>query len=346
MSKRESIEDYVRKGRKIMAIKIYRDVSSSGLKEAKEAVESYMSSGSWSPAQLRALGERGGSTAPAPSPAPTGGLAAVEALIHQGKKIHAIKELRRITKTGLRESKNAVEHYMSTGAWPGSMSSQGSAVEEPAQTAEPAEAAGALDLREVERHSADGKKIKAIKELRRITPMGLKDAKKTVEYFMAHGSWPATLVGGPKAPIEAPPQPAPTPTPTRTQAPPPAEPKRAPTPAAPPRIKAAHGDPEAEEAGRALLEHLGAGTIELLLAAKKNLFGGYLAVIGEQAFFMVERFGSWEVDGEYSRADGVGVEVRTSFSRIELRLRAGYLQDNFTGLDEAQAQAVAKRLGG
>jgi hypothetical protein len=61
---------------------------------------------------------------------------------------------------------------------------------------------------------------------------------------------------------------------------------------------------------------------------------------------MVRRFGSWEVDGEYARSEKVDVEVRTSFSRIELRLRVGYLQDNFTGLDEGQARTIAERLGG
>ena len=339
MSKRKSIEDSVRNGRKIMAIKLYREVSSSGLKEAKEAVESYMSSGSWSPAQLRALGEKGGSSAPEPSMPEASGLAAVEALIQQGKKIQAIKELRALTKTGLREAKNAVEFFMSTGAWPGAMSSLDGALEEPPKEPEP------LDLRGVEEYARSGKKIQAIKELRRLTPMGLKDAKKTVEHFMARGVWPQALASAPRPAQQAAPV-TPAAPPKKARSTPPAPVAQAPVAATPRPIRAAQGDPEAEEAARALVDHLGSGEVDLIVPTKKNLFGGYLAMIGDRAYFMVQRFGSWEVDGVYARSEKVDVEVRTSFSRIELRLRVGYLQDNFTGLDEGQARTIAERLGG
>jgi len=339
MSKRESIEEYVRKGQKIMAIKIYREISSSGLKEAKDAVESYMSSGSWSPAQLRALGESNGASTASSSMPELGGLAAVEALIQQGKKIHAIRDLRVLTKTGLLEAKNAVEFFMSTGAWPGAMSSLDGKLDQPPK------GTGPLDLSEVEHQARSGKKIKAIKELRRLTPMGLKEAKQTVEHFMAHGAWPTTLVGAPKPTEKAVPK-APAAPPKKAQ--PAASTSVAQkAAAAPPRpLKAAQGDTGAEEAARALMSHLGAGEVDLIVATKKNLFGGYLAMIGERAFFMVKRFGSWEIDGEYSRSEQVGVELRASFSRIELRLRVGYLQDTFTGLDEGQARIIAERLDG
>ena len=350
MSKRESIEEYARKGQKIMAIKIYREACSVSLKEAKDAVESYMSSSSWSPAQLGALGETSGASAATPSMPELSGLAAIEALVQQDKKIHAIKELRTLTNTGLREAKNAVDLFMSTGAWPGAMSSLDGKLEGPPKKT------GSLDLDAVEEQARSGKKIPAIKELRRVTQMSLAEAKRTVEHFMAHAAWPTTLIGAPKPSAKA----------QAVPKPPPATPERArPTistsstsvaqatttttttaTAAPEPVKAAQGDPEAEEAARALMSHVGSGEIDLILPTKKNLFAGYLAMIGERAFFMVQRFGSWEVDGEYARSERLGVEVRASFSRVELRLRAGYLQDNFTGLDEEQARTIAARLGG
>lgn len=83
------------RGELIEAIKITRQVTSLGLKEAKDAVDAYLH----------------GAT-----PTPSGGevqipLQAVSAL-HQGSLIHAIKHTREATGLGLKESKETVERYL------------------------------------------------------------------------------------------------------------------------------------------------------------------------------------------------------------------------------------------
>jgi ribosomal protein L7/L12 len=78
-------------GRKIEAIKLYREVTGAGLKEAKEAVE--------------ALDRRGGLPS-VDDPEFEPGLLS---LLRQGLKIDAIKLYRERTGAGLKEAKEAVE---------------------------------------------------------------------------------------------------------------------------------------------------------------------------------------------------------------------------------------------
>jgi ribosomal protein L7/L12 len=86
----------VRGGRKIEAIKLYRDVTGAGLKEAKDAVEAL---------------ERDGTVPPKRAGAAGSGVdnAEIRDLLRAGQKIRAIKLYRERTGTGLADSKNAVE---------------------------------------------------------------------------------------------------------------------------------------------------------------------------------------------------------------------------------------------
>jgi ribosomal protein L7/L12 len=82
------------RGDVIAAIKIVREATGLGLKEAKEAVEAY------------ARGVRTGSSASGEIP-----LSAIASL-HQGHFIEAIKQTREATGLGLKEAKEAVEGHL------------------------------------------------------------------------------------------------------------------------------------------------------------------------------------------------------------------------------------------
>lgn len=88
------IADLVSRGRMIDAIKLYREATGVGLKEAKEAVER----GAPPPAR------------PQPAAAPSGPwLDEVRALVAKDQLIQAIKRYREATGVGLKEAKDAVE---------------------------------------------------------------------------------------------------------------------------------------------------------------------------------------------------------------------------------------------
>ncbi|MEV0838896.1 hypothetical protein AB0I55_04995 [Actinocatenispora sera] len=95
----------VRSGRKIQAIKLYRQRTGASLREAKETVERLGATGPL-PAQHPDQG-------PGPDPAQGPDLSEVRQLLHAGRKIEAIKVYRQLTGVGLREAKAAVER----GSW-------------------------------------------------------------------------------------------------------------------------------------------------------------------------------------------------------------------------------------
>ena len=82
-------------GQKIQAIKLYRELTGVGLKEAKDYVDALES----------------GSQPAAANPAPTasGDLAEVHALARQGQKIQAIKLYRELTGAGLKDAKDYID---------------------------------------------------------------------------------------------------------------------------------------------------------------------------------------------------------------------------------------------
>ncbi len=101
-------------GRKIEAIKLYRDLTGAGLKEAKDAVE--------------ALERDGSAPAPRSASAPresSGADADVLDLLRAGQKIRAIKLYRDKTGVGLAEAKNAVEALARANGLPGGEASAG-----------------------------------------------------------------------------------------------------------------------------------------------------------------------------------------------------------------------------
>lgn len=89
-------------GMKIQAIKLYRELTGVGLKEAKEAVEAMQSQPSPPQPSLKHLN--------GPDLEP------VRALMEQGRKIDAIKLHRELTGSGLKEAKEAVEAMQLTGS--------------------------------------------------------------------------------------------------------------------------------------------------------------------------------------------------------------------------------------
>jgi len=82
-------------GQKIQAIKVYRELTGAGLKEAKDYVDALESGGQ--PAAISS------------APPADAGLAEVHALARQGQKIQAIKVYRELTGAGLKEAKDYVD---------------------------------------------------------------------------------------------------------------------------------------------------------------------------------------------------------------------------------------------
>jgi large subunit ribosomal protein L7/L12 len=102
----------VRAGRKIEAIKLYRDMTGAGLKEAKDAVESL---------------ERGGAVS-APSDRSSADDLELLELLRAGQTIRAIKLYREKTGVGLADAKQAVEAVARANSIPVGRSGCGSAV--------------------------------------------------------------------------------------------------------------------------------------------------------------------------------------------------------------------------
>jgi ribosomal protein L7/L12 len=80
-------------GQKIMAIKLYREHTGAGLKEAKDAVEAIQR----------------GEPSQDPEESDSSLQQTLVSLLQQGRKIDAIKVFREVTGSGLKESKDAIE---------------------------------------------------------------------------------------------------------------------------------------------------------------------------------------------------------------------------------------------
>jgi len=108
-------------------------------------------------------------------------LAAISALVTGGNKIEAIKRVRELTGLGLKEAKDYVEGLPLA------------ALHELPTPAPPAgnDDLAAPDLAEVSALLAGGNKIAAIKRLRELTGLGLKEAKDYVEGLPLSGAIPA-----------------------------------------------------------------------------------------------------------------------------------------------------------
>jgi ribosomal protein L7/L12 len=89
-------------GNKLEAIRILREATGLGLKEAKDAVERYVPGDA--PSHARERPPAGSQVIP---------LAAIAAL-QNGKMIDAVRIVRQAHGTGLKEAKDAVDHYIAT----------------------------------------------------------------------------------------------------------------------------------------------------------------------------------------------------------------------------------------
>jgi len=150
----DQLMDLIRSGKKIEAIKEYRERTGAGLKEAKDAVEAL---------------ERGGSIVTRSANERATDQEIVD-LLQSGEKIGAIKLYRERTGAGLKEAKDAVESL------------------ERSESLTKPEVAG----RDLEQQIVDllqaGKKIEAIKLFRDKTGRGLAESKQAVEALASqHG---------------------------------------------------------------------------------------------------------------------------------------------------------------
>jgi ribosomal protein L7/L12 len=155
----EEVRRLLAAGNKIQAIKRVRELSGMGLKEAKDYVEALPNA----PA-LASLG-------PTPQ-TPISGQAAdeeVRRLLAAGNKIQAIKRVRELTGMGLKEAKDYVEALPNAPA----LASMSTAPQAPIGSSQ-------IEA-EARRLLAAGNKIEAIKRVRELTGMGLKEAKDYVD---------------------------------------------------------------------------------------------------------------------------------------------------------------------
>jgi len=166
------IKQALSEGKKIEAIKLFREATGLGLKEAKDAVEALergdpvvLSSSSTFPLTAEGF----------PDVNRIARLSEVAVLAQQGQKIEAIKLYRQITSVGLKEAKDAVEAMEAGQPW----------------NALPQVTFEATALAEVKSLLQAGQKIEAIKHYRQITGVGLKEAKDAVEAMEAGQLWNA-----------------------------------------------------------------------------------------------------------------------------------------------------------
>jgi ribosomal protein L7/L12 len=157
-------------GEKLRAIKLYREETGTGLKEAKQAVDHLIWQMGREQEQARLTILDQGETNSAES------LEEVWRLLRARDKIGAIKAYRRATGAGLKEAKEAVER-MEAGI-PG-------AEVETSEASETTEASF-VDPDKLQRLIRAGRKIEAIKYYREQRRVGLKEAKDAVDWLAAN----------------------------------------------------------------------------------------------------------------------------------------------------------------
>ncbi len=173
------VAQLVKAGKKIEAIKLYRELTGVGLKEAKDAVEQ-LAEGKF--VQVSQTITRTRTTRAILNPdASQAALAEVRHLMNAGHKIEAIKVYRQHFGVGLKEAKDAVEALdaLDTGDMPAFASApEAAAASDPLPDIE-------LFLCELQPLLQTDQKIEAIKRLRQKYAVGLKDAKDAVEELEA-----------------------------------------------------------------------------------------------------------------------------------------------------------------
>jgi len=105
------IDRLVAAEQKIQAIKVYREHTGVGLKEAKDAVEAWQPGSGASAPQTAASAPAAAPGASMRESLPAPVASEIDRLVAAGQKIAAIKALRDSTGLGLAESKRAIDHW-------------------------------------------------------------------------------------------------------------------------------------------------------------------------------------------------------------------------------------------
>lgn len=169
----DSILDELANGNKIVAIKLFREMRTVGLKEAKEAVEEVEPLLRYGREEaLARLNEKLAQFPAAPSKNLSDvNMQMVADELEQGQKINAIKLYREMTGVGLKEAKEFVdqlEAQLRDGNY------QDDSSQPPATT-------NAADMPDVVRALRNSRKIEAVKLYRQHTGLGLKESKDAVD---------------------------------------------------------------------------------------------------------------------------------------------------------------------
>jgi ribosomal protein L7/L12 len=170
-----------RAGKKLEAIKLYRELFDVDLAQAKDAVEK-IASGS----VMMQFGE-GGLVTPENTPLTPHGaqMQAIHQALQADNKIEAIRLFREMTGVGLKEAKEAIEQMQANQAVDFSaFATTSMSVSASGSTSE----AGAIMA--VQTLMRMGKKIEAIKVYRQLTGVGLAEAKAAVERMEAGDTTP------------------------------------------------------------------------------------------------------------------------------------------------------------
>lgn len=156
------VADLLRAGRKLEAIKKYRELTGVGLKEAKDAVEALERGESVAMPVSTQAPTRAAATAPASDPE-------LRAHLSEGRLIDAVKRYRELTGLGLKEAKDAVEALARDESAP------------PPRPKRHITGELAIDDAELRGHVSAGRLIDAIKRYRELTGLGLKESKDAIE---------------------------------------------------------------------------------------------------------------------------------------------------------------------
>jgi ribosomal protein L7/L12 len=276
-------------------------------------------------------------------------LASIEGLVRARQKIQAIKEWRGISGYGLKEAKDAVEHFEQFGSWrPADLGylteRHGAAMAELAErerafahahAEDPSQAMVVKppeledpDLSEIVETARAGQKIQAIKLYRERFGVGLKEAKDIVEALVLGRPLPVQPPSTDRAAYTAP----------RSHE---HEATVLVTPSAAP------DDAEQRRAREALAHKIG-NTEKLLFGARgeSGLFKGYLFLTEEHLCFVADRYGSLEVTENLERKELESIEVRRDPFGFELAVRAGFHSAHFSELNEQQARTFEALLKG
>lgn len=248
----------------------------------------------------------------------------IEALVASNQKISAIKEFRALTGVGLKEAKDAVEHFQAHGQW-----SSGAASAAPAGVVASTEPVARPRPRQViEQLVAAGQIIGAIKEVRSLTHWGLKESKDAVDAYRERGAWSAEALvafGEPFSPVQAP-VPAPVPVPARSSG-------------------TVLQDPRHGPLLQALASHLGhAPHVHLTAAASRLGHDGHLVMLRDRTCFVRHDRGQWIIDPVVFYDAVHHVEIGHG-ARATLFVSAGHVHERFElGAAEADAALALFRV--